>query len=365
MASGAKMIEALLESGMSEDQLEVAARTGNLDLRHVDNYILVEPSSRSDRTFADFISDAGDRGPMIPAIYQVLGIPQPDHRSHLPVAEEELVEEFVNAWSSAPDDQTLIRAARMVAEGTRLAASGWPELFNEQVATPARERLYRGELDRFPPEIGLAAARLFRLIPKVMTWLAQRYMEQGVVAGIVEGFEEFLSTRGLAPVPSPAPPPAVLFVDLSGYTDLTEEHGDDTAVRASALLQERAEAVAIKEGGRLVKLLGDGAMLFFRNPSRAVIAALELVRELTEDLGVSAHAGINAGPVIERDLDLFGRTVNLASRIAGQAGPGEVIASSELIDLTGDGFHFEPLPQVTLKGIHEPITLYRVESAED
>ena len=357
----AKMLDALLESGISRNQLETAARLGNLNLDHIDDYILVEPSSRSDRTFGDFVSGFGDRGALIPPVYQVFGIPQPDAGAHLPVAEEELLEEFVEAWSLAPEDQTLIRAARMVAEGTRLAANGWPELFDEQVARPGRERLLRGELDRFPPEVGMAAARLFRLVPKVMTWLTQRYVEQLVVAGIVEGFEAFLATRGLAPEPSPAPPPAVVFVDLSGYTRLTEELGDESAVRASALLQERAEAIAVEEGGRLVKLLGDGAMLSFREPSRAVSAAVRLVRELTDDLGVPAHAGINAGPVIQRDLDLFGRTVNLASRIAGQAAPGEVVASSEVAGLAGDEFRFEPLSGVTLKGIDEPVTLYRVE----
>jgi adenylate cyclase len=360
----AKMMDALLESGISPEQLEAAARIGSLDLRHIDDYILVEPSSRSDWTFGDFISGVGDRGALIPAIYQVLGIPQPDLLAHLPMAEEELVRELVEAWHLAPEDQTLIRAARMVAEGTRMAAAGWPELFDEQVSGPARERLYRGELDRFPPEVARAAARLFRLIPQVMTWLAQRYAEQLVVAGIVERFEEFLATRGLAPTPSPALPPAVVFVDLSEYTHLTEELGDDTAVRASVLLQERAEAIAVKEGGRLVKLLGDGAMLSFRDPSRAVSAAVQLVRELTADLGVPAHAGIHAGPVIQRDLDLFGRTVNLASRIAGQAASGEVIASSEVADLAGDGFRFEPLSEVTLKGIREPVRLYRVKRAE-
>jgi adenylate cyclase len=360
----AKMIDALLESGISEDQLETAASVGSLDLRHIDDYILVEPSPRSDGTFADFVSALGERGVLIPAVYQVLGIPQPAPQTHLPVAEEELVREFLEAWRLAPEDQTLIRAARMAAEGTRMAAAGWPELFDEQVSGPARERLYRGELDRFPPEVGRAAARLFRLIPRLMTWLAHRYIEQLVIAGIVEGFEEFLATRGLAPAPKPALPPAVVFVDLSGYTHLTEEQGDETAVRASALLQERAEAVAVREGGRLVKLLGDGAMLSFRDPTRAVSAAVQLVRELTEDLGVAAHAGINAGPVIQRDLDLFGRTVNLASRIAGQAGAGEVIASSEVADLAGDGFRFHPLSTVTLKGIDEPVTLYRVEPAE-
>ena len=194
--------------------------------------------------------------------------------------------------------------------------------------------------------------------------MTQRYMEQLIVEGIVERFEEYLAARGLAPAPSPAPP-AVVFVDLSGYTRMTEQLGDASAVRSAVLLQERAEAAAVREGGRLVKLLGDGAMLSFREPSRAVSAATELVRQLSDEAGIPAHAGISAGPVIQRDRDVFGRTVNLASRIAEQAGPGEVVASSTVVEFAGDGFRFAPVSKVRLKGIDQPVTLYRVEPADD
>jgi adenylate cyclase len=74
-----------------------------------------------------------------------------------------------------------------------------------------------------------------------------------------------------------------------------------------------------------------------------------------------AHAGVHAGPVIERDLDLFGRTVNLASRIADAASPGEVLTSETVVrTLDHDRFRFEPLAQTDLKGIAEPTALYRV-----
>src|SRR5687768_16374372 len=99
----------------------------------------------------------------------------------------------------------------------------------------------------------------------MMAWLVQRYNEQRRVASLVEGFEEFLASRGLGPAPQPTPPPAVVFVDLFGYTRLTEERGDEVAVGFASTLQRRAEAVAASNGGRLVKLLGDGAMLRLPN----------------------------------------------------------------------------------------------------
>jgi class 3 adenylate cyclase len=360
-----KMVEALLASGVMPDQIETAVRTGALNLRHVDAYILREPGPRSERTFGAFAAASGRRGAQLAGIYQVFGIPPPRDGDHLPLDEEELLSEFLEAWRVAPDDRSLARAARLVAEGTRLPATGWPELFDEQVAAPARDRLVSGELDAFPPEAMAAIARLFHLIPRLTAWLTDRYVEQLVVAGIVEHLQEFLSSRGLAPAPPPGPPPAVVFVDVSGYTRMTEELGDESAARTSELLRERAESVAEASGGRLVKLLGDGAMLAFRDPGQAVAAAARLVRELDEEAGLAAHAGIQAGPVVQRDLDLFGRTVNMASRIAARAGPGEVLVSSEVAELVGDGFGFEAMPAASLKGIDQPVALFRVLEADE
>jgi adenylate cyclase len=111
----------------------------------------------------------------------------------------------------------------------------------------------------------------------------------------------------------------------------------------------------------LVKLLGDGAMLRFPEPVLGVDAALDLVETMSGEGAVAAHAGIDAGPVIERDLDVFGRTVNLASRIADMAQPGEVLATHAVADAANEpSFRFEPLEEANLKGIVEPVPLFRV-----
>jgi adenylate cyclase len=357
----AKMIAALLDAGFTEEQIEWAVAEGNLNLDHVDHYLLVEPTPRSKRTFAEFSDDVATGTSPLPAVYKVLGLPEPDPEAPINVLEEALLEQFVLAWRLAGDDETLIRAARLIGEGTRLAVVGSMDLFREQVAEPARKRFLRGEVERFPPEVSRASTLLARLVPRLMTWLTQRYLEQLIFAGIVEGFEEVLASRGMAPEPKPSAPPAVVFADVSGFTRLTEQQGDEVAVRIAASLQRQAETVATNNGGRLVKLLGDGAMLFLPDPRRGVEAAMELVRTLAADLGVPAHAGVHAGPVVQRDLDLFGRTVNLASRIAGIAGSGEVIASEAVVRATpGDGLRFERIDEAALKGLADPVPLYRV-----
>jgi class 3 adenylate cyclase len=196
------------------------------------------------------------------------------------------------------------------------------------------------------------------------TWLGARYLEHRSISGIVDGFERFLATRGLAPIPEPPSPPAIVFVDLTGFTRMTRERGDETAVDAAASLQRHADATATRHGGRLVKLLGDGAMLRLTDAKVGVDAALDLVETMSGEGALSSHAGVHAGPVIERDLDVFGQTVNLASRIAEVAGPGEVLASEAVAEAAGNGFGFERIDDAPLKGLPDPVTLFRVSRSD-
>ena len=203
----------------------------------------------------------------------------------------------------SPDDESPIRAARLMALGARAAMLGWMDLQDEQLAQPARERLFRGELDEFPDDVRVAFMKATNLAPEMFTWLSARYLEHRSINGILEGFEEFLASRGLAPIPDPAALPAIVFVDLSGFTRLTHERGDRSAVVAATSLQRHADAVALRHGGRLVKLLGDGAMMKLTDATSGVDAALDLVETMSQEWALSPHAGVHAGSVIERDLD--------------------------------------------------------------
>lgn len=356
----AKLVSALLDAGLPEAVLERAAAEGWLNLDHVDAYLPNEPSPRSSRTFADFVTSGGPSASLLPSVYEVLELPRPDPSVPIHVDEEAMFERFLEGWRLASGDEVLLRAARLLGEGTREVAIGWTELLDEQMGRPAQERMLRGEIDRFPREVTLAVAALVRLAPEMFAWLSSRYIEQRFVAGIVEGVERYLASHELVPMPQSQPPPAIVFVDLSGFTRLTEERGDDAAVRSATTLQRYADAVATRRGGRLVKLLGDGALLRFSEVKHGVEAALDLVEIMGAAGSLSAHAGIHAGPVIERDLDLFGRTVNLASRIASVAGPGEVLASRAVVEAADDAsLRFERVDERTFKGISDPVTLFR------
>ena len=89
-------------------------------------------------------------------------------------------------------------------------------------------------------------------------------------------------------------------------------------------------------------MLGDGVCFHFRDPRDAVLASLEIVRSVGPRGLPPAHIGVNAGPVIYDEGDYFGRTVNIAARIASEAGPEEVLVGEAVLATGGsDGVSFE------------------------
>jgi adenylate cyclase len=156
-------------------------------------------------------------------------------------------------------------------------------------------------------------------------------------------------------------------LDLTGYTRLTDERGDEAAADLAASLAKLVQRVSQHHGGLPVKYLGDGVMFFFKEPGEAVVSALEMVEEAPAAALPPAHVGLDAGPVVQQDGDYYGRTVNVAARIAGRAGPNEVLVSEEVAQISGasgasgasGGVRFDDLGPVELKNVSRPVRLYR------
>jgi adenylate cyclase len=177
-------------------------------------------------------------------------------------------------------------------------------------------------------------------------------------------FELDLVTRQLIPEPDRRLP-VIAFADLVGYTRLTEAEGDSRAVAVAATLQELAEAAARSHGGRVIKLLGDGAMLRFDDVGAAAGALLELAAVAPKGGLGAVHLGLERGAVIERDGDVFGGTVNLAARIAASAAAGELLAGpGAAAGLRQDErFVLTPLGGRKLKGFAQPVPVWSVQPA--
>jgi adenylate cyclase len=176
-------------------------------------------------------------------------------------------------------------------------------------------------------------------------------------ANIIGGAESILAAAGLHS--RLEHPPAMCFLDITGYTRLTEERGDAAAADLATSLARLVERTSLRHGGRPVKWLGDGVMFFFPKPGPGVVAALEMVAGVSEAGLPPAHVGLHAGPVIFQEGDYYGQTVNVASRIAEYARPGEVLVSQEVVDASvGEAAVFREIGPVELKGVGGAMRLH-------
>ena len=160
----------------------------------------------------------------------------------------------------------------------------------------------------------------------------------------------------------------VVFTDIVGFTEFTALRGDD---EANALLskQERLVRSVLPPKARIVKELGDGLLLWFEDACEALTTTLRL-QQLYEETADSemplwVRAGVHSGRQTYRGDDLIGHDVNVASRVADVAGPAEVLISDATLQEIGDKLpdvEFDELGPVVMKGLPEPMRLYRAIS---
>lgn len=156
----------------------------------------------------------------------------------------------------------------------------------------------------------------------------------------------------------------VLFADVSGSTALYETAGDAAALEAISACLAAARRATEASGGRVVKTIGDEVMVVFPGPDAAATAAAEMQAKIDAlpavagtKLGV--RIGFHHGPVLQRDDDVFGDTVNLAARLVAQAKKGEIILSTDTAGLLGPIFRsmVRELHAITVKGKSEEVGL--------
>ncbi|MGA9858215.1 MAG: adenylate cyclase regulatory domain-containing protein [Solirubrobacteraceae bacterium] len=157
---------------------------------------------------------------------------------------------------------------------------------------------------------------------------------------------------------------AVCFADLVGFTRL----GGQVDVRELGTVVGRLSTLAAAHARppvRLIKTIGDAALLVSREPEPLVEMALELVAAFeAEDELPSLRAGIALGPALFRAGDYYGNSVNLASRVTGVARPGSVLCTREVRDATREAFHWSAAGRHRLKGVSGPTPLYRARSED-
>jgi adenylate cyclase len=162
----------------------------------------------------------------------------------------------------------------------------------------------------------------------------------------------------------------IMFTDLVGSTQMTHERGDYGAQEIVRIHNAIVRSALAGHHGREVKHTGDGIMASFSSAANAVRAAVQIRESLAEHnarddtLAVRVRMGLNAGEAVQEEDDFFGTTVQLSARVCDKADEGEIFVTDNVRELSkGQGLTFDNAGQYEMKGVPEPMTLYRVGKA--
>ena len=355
-----RIADAFLDAGIELESLRRAIDAGVVSFRYYD-LLHPEPGRPSARTYGELAAALGERQPDLHQLFGALGLAEPDTGTHLGTDDEALLVELLELLAATGSVDLGLRAIRLLADAARRSTDAVMTVYDEAVARivdPADGLPSQETFDAYL----VPWSRIAQRAPEIARWLTQRHLSNAIDAYSVESTERFLGVGGFV-APRAEVAPAIAFVDLSGFTRLGEERGDERVARVALEFGRMAETHAARAGGRLVKLLGDGALLRFGSAAAAVEAVLAMLDALPDAGLPPGHAGIASGPFVVRDGDVFGRTVNLASRLSDLADAGQLVVSADVVaGLDTDRYRATAAGDAILEGMGEPITTFTVEA---
>jgi adenylate cyclase len=351
----ARWVLSLERTGIPLEGMAAAVRDGSLSFSFMDVAAFDRFPSLSDTTFGELSERTGIPMDLLKVVREAVGFAEPRLEDNVREDELLIVAAIQLQLSKGFRPAVIERLLRVEAESLRRIAETETEFWTTEVERPLLEAgMTQSEMLEAQADLG---SQLAPMIEQVLLAIYHGQQEHAWRQGFAEGVEEALERAGL--FRRAHRPPAICFLDITGYTRLTEERGDEAAADLAATLAGLVRRSSQQHGGRPVKWLGDGVMFHFREPGGAVLSALEMVEGVASHDLPPAHVGVHAGPVVFQDGDYFGRTVNLAARIADYARPGEVVVSEEVVEAAdGAPVSFEEIGPVELKGVSGALVLH-------
>jgi adenylate cyclase len=355
----AELVQSLKGAGISLEGLASALETGTLSLDFLDAPVYERFSGLSEVTFQQLSDRTGVPLDLLLLIREAAGSASPSADDRM--RDEELViADFIEAQVNAGFRPLAIeRLIRVDGDSLNRMAESEAAWWRTEVIEPAMaagipaEELSATDLSTNMSRLADAAVMAMYRAQQARAW----------TRNIIGSFEQMLAAAGLHS--RLERPPAMCFLDITGYTRLTQERGDEAAASLAGTLSRVVQRASVQHRGRAVKWLGDGVMFYFPDPGPGVVAALDMVDGVADAGLPPAHVGLHAGPIIYQEGDYYGQTVNIASRIAEYARPGEVLVSQAVVDTAADGLGttFTQIGPVELKGMDGAMGLYAARRA--
>jgi adenylate cyclase len=353
------LAKSLEHAGIPLDSVAAAIQRGALSLTFLDQPSYERFAALSAETFQQVSDRTGIPLDLLTVIREAIGMAQPspddrlreDEMTIVPFVELQLAEGFRPI--------AIERLLRVQGDSTRRVTEQEGAWWASEVIEPAMaagrgaEEITRAEL----------ADRIAPLSEQTLVAMYHAQQARAWTANIIEGFETLMAKAGIHSRLERLP--AICFLDITGYTRLTQERGDDAAADLAGTLARLVQRTSVQHGGKPIKWLGDGVMFYFDDPGPGVRAALEMVAGLAAAGLPPAHVGLHSGPVLFQEGDYFGQTVNLTSRIADYARPGEVLVTQAVADASKEAeIGFQEIGQVELKGVSGTVPLLRASLAQ-
>jgi adenylate cyclase len=348
-AARLELLEQLAADGIALEELRAATRDGRLLFVAAERVVGAQPRY-SMRQVGERV---GVRPEFLMALRRAHGLPVPDVDAV--VCSEGDLEAAATArrfLEAGVDEEQQLAVVRVLGHGLGQAAEAMRATVLNLVLEPGDSeaelaRRYAERVDAFMPMVGPMLEQMVRL--------HLRHMVRTEAISAAERAEGALP--GAREV-------TVCFADLVGFTRLGAKVAPDELGRVAQRLVELA-GEHLRGEVRLVKAIGDAAMLVSPEPSGLLDVALDLV-DAADAEGADfpqLRVGMASGAALSRAGDWYGRPVNLASRVTAIARPGSVLATREVREAAGDVYRWSSAGARSLKGVDEPVRLYRVRRA--
>jgi adenylate cyclase len=345
-----ELLESLEEAGCSLEELREATEQGRLALLPME---LVLAGEGPRRRQADVAEETGLDLEFLTEARRALGLPAVDPEEAVLTAEEvELAKSAATLLEAGIERQSFLELTRAMSQAMAGVAASLTSTFGASLLRP-------GDTER---DLGLRYAETLRELgplagPTLTQMLNLRLREQ--IRQAVVGQAELQSGR----LPD-AQQVVVGFVDIVGFTRLGEQVPPEELGAVVTGFEELVDD-AVRPPVRLVKTIGDAAMLVAPEAPPVLDTMLGLVETSREDDDRPLlRAGIASGEALPRAGDLYGRPVNLASRLTSFARRGTVVTSKEVHDAAQDGYDWSQVGSRRIKGVRGDVEVYRVRSGE-
>jgi adenylate cyclase len=346
--------KSLEDAGIPVEDVASAIRRGALSLDFLDAASYERLAHLAAESFQQVSDRTGIPLELLTVVREAAGMAQPSPDDRLREDEMAVVRFIELQLAEGFRPAAIERVLRVQGDGTRRIADQEAAWWASEVMEPAivadrgAQGISNADLaDRIAPVTEQAVLAMYHL-----------HQARAWTANIIEGFEVLMERAGIRS--RLARLPAICFLDVTGYTRLTQERGDDAAAELATTVARLVQRTSVQHGGKPIKWLGDGVMFYFSDPGPGVRAALEMVHGLAGAGLPPAHVGLHAGPVLFQEGDYFGQTVNLSARIADYARQGEVLVSKAVAEAPQEkGIAFDDIGPVELKGVSGTVHLLR------